>query len=100
MFGSDVLDVAIGVTLLFLFVSLICSAIQEAIEAVLKWRAMDLERGIRELLQDQGSTGPSSGAKVDGGGAAAASLHFVRNFRPYGANAPESTLGQGVCHRI
>ncbi len=52
MFGSVVLDVAIGLSLLFLFVSLICSAIREAIETVINTRASDLERGIRELLDD------------------------------------------------
>ncbi len=57
MFGSVVLDVAIGLSLLFLFVSLICSAIREAIEAVLNTRASDLERGIREMLDDPGGQG-------------------------------------------
>ena len=56
MFGSAVLDVGIGVTLLFLFVSLICSALREAIETALKSRAMDLERGIREILHDRTGT--------------------------------------------
>ena len=57
MFGSDVLDVSIGIVLLFLFVSLICSALREAAEAALKSRASDLERGIREMLQDHDGTG-------------------------------------------
>ena len=57
MFGSDVLDVAIGVTLLFLLVSLICTAVREGIEAVLKTRAKDLEQGIREMLNDPEGTG-------------------------------------------
>lgn len=52
MFGSDILDVAIGVLLLFLLMSLIASAAQEALEGILKSRAKDLERGIRELLRD------------------------------------------------
>lgn len=52
MFGSQVLEVAIGVVLLYLLLSLICSSIREGIEAWLKTRAADLERGIRELLQD------------------------------------------------
>ncbi len=57
MFGSVVLDVAIGLCLLFLFVSLVCSAIREAIEAVLNTRASDLERGIREMLDDPAGQG-------------------------------------------
>ena len=57
MFGSVVLDVAIGLSLLFLFVSLICSAIREAIETLLNSRASDLEHGIRELLDDPAGEG-------------------------------------------
>ena len=52
MFGSDVLEVALGLTLFFLLASLMATAIRELIEAVLKTRAMDLERGVRELLDD------------------------------------------------
>lgn len=61
MFGSEVLEVGLGMALLFLFVSLICSALREAIEARLKMRAKDLERGIKELL-DGPATNSSSTA--------------------------------------
>lgn len=57
MFGSEVLDVAIGVIFVFLLVSLICSAIREGIEAWMRSRATHLEQGIRELLHDPGATG-------------------------------------------
>ncbi|MBE7212237.1 MAG: hypothetical protein INR65_14540 [Gluconacetobacter diazotrophicus] len=57
MFGSVVLDTAIGLALLFLFVSLICAAIREAIEAVLNERAAALERGVRLMLDDPDGTG-------------------------------------------
>jgi len=57
VFGSNILEVAIGVVLVFLIMSLICSAIREIIETVLKQRAMDLEHGIRELLQDHDGDG-------------------------------------------
>ena len=50
MFGSNLLDVAIGMIFIYLLLSLICSAANEIIEAWLKNRATDLERGIRELL--------------------------------------------------
>lgn len=50
MFGSETLEVGIGMALLFLVVSLICSALREGIEGALKQRASDLERGIRELV--------------------------------------------------
>jgi hypothetical protein len=52
MFGSDMLDVAIGMAFVYLLVSLLCSAIVEGAEAVLKRRSRDLERGIGELLHD------------------------------------------------
>ena len=52
MFGSEILDVAIGIVFVFLLVSIICSAIREGIESLLKTRAAYLERGIRELLHD------------------------------------------------
>jgi hypothetical protein len=57
MFGSEVLDVAIGVIFVFLLVSLICSAIREGIEAWMKSRATHLEQGIRELLHDPHGAG-------------------------------------------
>ncbi|MCP4612473.1 MAG: hypothetical protein GY845_27560 [Planctomycetes bacterium] len=52
MFGSEMLEVAVGMMFIFLLLSLICSAISEVIDALLKMRAKDLEQGIRELLND------------------------------------------------
>jgi hypothetical protein len=57
MFGSEILDVAIGVIFVFLLVSLICSAVREGIEAWMKSRATHLEQGVRELLHDPTATG-------------------------------------------
>lgn len=57
MFGSSILEVAIGLILVFLLLSLIASAVQEAIESLLKARGIHLERGIRELLGDGKGTG-------------------------------------------
>jgi hypothetical protein len=56
MFGSDTLEVAIGMCFIFLSVSLICTAVREGLESLLKMRAMDLERGVRELLNDPDGT--------------------------------------------
>jgi hypothetical protein len=50
MTGLDMLDVAIGVIFVFLLLSLICSAINEIIEAILKKRGQYLERSIRLLV--------------------------------------------------
>jgi hypothetical protein len=52
MFGSEILDVAIGMIFTYLLLSLICSAINELIEHRLKNRATDLEKGLCELLND------------------------------------------------
>jgi hypothetical protein len=57
MLGSTILESAIGMVLIFLLMSLICSALREVIESVMKHRASDLHRGIRELLQDREGTG-------------------------------------------
>lgn len=52
MFGSEALDVGIGVILFFLIVSLISSAIREGIETIMRSRSRDLERGLREMFDD------------------------------------------------
>jgi hypothetical protein len=57
MFGSQALEVAIGLTLVFLLISLVLTAVLEAIEAFQKTRAADLERAIAELLQDRDGSG-------------------------------------------
>lgn len=57
MFGSTILDVAIGIVFIFVLVSTVCSAIREVIETGLKTRAAYLERGIRELLHDRAGLG-------------------------------------------
>src|SRR5262245_31760206 len=57
MFGSKILDVAIGIIFLYIMISIICSAIREGIEAWLKTRAAYLEHGIRELLNDREAKG-------------------------------------------
>jgi hypothetical protein len=57
MFGSEVLDVAIGLIMIFLLLSLICSSVREAFETVLHHRSSDLERGIREMFGDRSAEG-------------------------------------------
>jgi hypothetical protein len=57
MFNSGILDVAIGLIFVYSLLSLVCTAINEMIEARLKMRATDLEKGIREMLHDQSDTG-------------------------------------------
>jgi len=51
MFGSAILETAIGLILIYLLLSLICSSAREGLEAIMKSRATTLERGIAELLR-------------------------------------------------
>lgn len=57
MFGSQLLDIAIGIVFLYLLLSLICSGINEILLSVLNMRGRDLARGLRELLNDERGDG-------------------------------------------
>lgn len=57
MFGSTILDVAIAIVFIYLLVSLVISAINEFIAALLKSRAKNLSKGIQALLQDPSQAG-------------------------------------------
>jgi hypothetical protein len=57
MFGSKILDVAIGLVFVYIVVSILCTAVREGIEAWLKTRAAYLEHGIRLLLHDEAGGG-------------------------------------------
>ena len=50
MFGSVVLDVAIGMGFVYLLLSLIASVVQEMLAAFMQLRAANLEKGIRSLF--------------------------------------------------
>jgi len=52
MFGSDILEIIIGMVFIFLLLSLVCSAANEFVETLMKNRAKDLERGIAEMMGD------------------------------------------------
>src|SRR5688572_29273249 len=52
MLNSAVLEVVLGVLVVFLLTSTICTAIREGLESWRKTRAAYLEAGIRELLAD------------------------------------------------
>ena len=51
MFGSTVLEVAIGLVLVYLLISIVLTSVSEAIEALLKTRATDLENALSQLFQ-------------------------------------------------
>jgi hypothetical protein len=50
MFDSTALEVAIGLALVFLLLSLFCTTINESLAAIFGWRARTLERGIQSLF--------------------------------------------------
>jgi len=52
LFGSSILEVLIGLFLVYFILSTICSHINELIAILLKWRAKDLELGLQNLLCD------------------------------------------------
>jgi hypothetical protein len=56
MFGSETLDIVIGLVLIFLLFSIMLTAVTELIEARLKTRAVDLERAIQLMLSGPGTT--------------------------------------------
>lgn len=49
---GGLLDVAIGLVVVYVVMSLLCSSVNEGIESFLKMRSRQLERGIREILND------------------------------------------------
>jgi len=57
MFSSGILDVAIGLIFCFLTVSLVASAVLEALSSVMTWRSKDLRQGIQQMVNDPGFTG-------------------------------------------
>ena len=57
MFGSSIIDIAIGMVFIYLLLSLICSAANEIIERYTRKRARDLENGIKEMLLNADGTG-------------------------------------------
>src|SRR5260370_11452014 len=57
MFGSDLLGVAVGLAVLYLLLSVVCSAGSEVIESLLKYRAQQLALGLREMLADPDGSG-------------------------------------------
>ena len=52
MFGSEILDVIIGLVFVYLLASLICSALNECLSRLVSLRARFLMAGIRNLLAD------------------------------------------------
>jgi hypothetical protein len=51
--GLPALDVAIGLAFVYFVLSIVCSAVNEAIAATFRLRAQDLERGLRSIIRDE-----------------------------------------------
>src|SRR4051812_33709511 len=51
MFGSAILDVAAGLIFIYFVMSIVCTQINEMLSSVFMWRAQDLEKGIRAMLE-------------------------------------------------
>lgn len=56
MFGSEILDIIIGLVFVYLLLSLVCSAISEYIASITNKRGKVLVQGIESLLKDSGVT--------------------------------------------
>jgi len=57
MFGSSIVDVAIGLTLVFLLTGVLCTAVMEAVSSFLALRSTTLEEGLRHFLDDPKGAG-------------------------------------------
>jgi hypothetical protein len=55
MFGSDILDVAVGLVFVYLLASLIVSTVTELLSGWLGWRANKLLDGVRNLINSPGA---------------------------------------------
>jgi hypothetical protein len=80
MFGSAILDVAVGVVFGFLAISLFTSAAVEAINSYLKLRAVNLKSGIMALVNDPTFTG------------LAKQLYEHASISPFGPGAGAATV--------
>jgi len=54
MFGSEILDIIIGLIFVYFLLSLVCSAINEYIASITNRRGKVLVQGLEELLKDSG----------------------------------------------
>ena len=52
MFGSGILEVAVGLAFIYFALSTVASHINERVAGTLAWRAKELEKGIRNLLAE------------------------------------------------
>src|SRR4051794_21539819 len=95
----DMLDAAIGLVFIFLLLSLICTALNEVIENILKKRATDLEKGIRELLLPNNATDTQNLMQQFYQHPIISSL-YKGNYKPSGRNLPSYIPASNFSHAI
>lgn len=54
MFGSQTIDIGLGLIFIYFVLSVICSGVNEMLAGLCRWRAKSLFEGIENLLKDQG----------------------------------------------
>ena len=91
IFGSTILEVAIGLLFVYLLLSLLCSAIGEYVEAKFNNRAKYLRQGIELLLND---TTPTKDKSVD----LAQQLYDHGLVRPFYRGGSEVAVLHSVAH--
>lgn len=57
MWGSAILDIGIGLILLYLLLALMCSVLQELLANVISWRGKHLRSSLQSMLNDPNMTG-------------------------------------------
>src|SRR5580658_5626161 len=53
LFGSTILDVALGLVFVYLLLAIMCTTVNEWVASLFKIRSQMLEKGIRQLLDAQ-----------------------------------------------
>ena len=84
MFNSPTLDVAIGLAMIFLLLSLLVSAVCEMLSGFFKWRAANLWDGIEQLLQSKDARN------------ALYNHPLIRGLAPTGTSAPTPPTTQAA----
>ena len=61
MFGLEIIDISLGLTFVFLMLSLVCTAMNETIATLLRARSRTLRAGVHHLLNDPKFAHPDGG---------------------------------------
>ena len=81
MFGSDILDVVIGLSFTFFLLSIVASSAQELIAQALQWRRSTLRKGIGDILGDPTLTGLAGAVYAHPLVSALGSPSYLKNTR-------------------